>query len=163
MAVAVVAVAWGADILAQVSQQTLNAIGAPNKVETRIGPLEFKDGAPSRETASKVYDTLDFTHALDAYLNSFGAASAYAIRQGFISTGAEDNTVLIYSQLMDAKSLFLTANADTVYYMAMVDLTKGPMVIEQPSKGVGTINDMWFQWVIDIGFPAPTAAKAGNT
>ena len=148
--------------LAQVSQQTLNAIGAPNKVETRIGPLDFKDGVPSRETVRKVYDTVDFTHALDAYLNSFGAASAYAIRQGFISAGAEDNAVVIYSQLMDAKSLFLTANADTVYYMAMVDLSKGPMVIEQPSKGVGTINDMWFQWVIDIGFPGPDRGEGGK-
>jgi len=162
LAVAAMAVSWGSDIRAQVSQQTLNAIGAPNKVETRFGPLEFKDGVPSRETVRKVYDTVDFTHALDAYLNSFGAASAYAIRQGFISAGAEDNSVVIYSQLMDAKSLFLTANADTVYYMAMVDLSKGPMVIEQPSKGVGTINDMWFQWVIDIGFPGPDRGEGGK-
>ena len=29
----------------------------PDKVETRIGPLQFKDGAPSAETAAKVYDT----------------------------------------------------------------------------------------------------------
>ena len=42
---------------------------------------------------------------------------------------------------MDANSLFLTANADTVYYLAVVDLTKGPMVVEQPPKGLGTIND----------------------
>ncbi len=56
---------------------------------------------------------------------------------------------------MDASSLFLTANADTVYYMAGIDLSKGPMVIEQPSDGLGTINDMWFSWVIDIGQPGP--------
>ena len=47
---------------------------------------------------------------------------------------------------MDSNSPFLTANADTVYYMAVVDLTKGPMVVEQPLMAVGTINDMWFQW-----------------
>ena len=98
----------------------------PDKVETRIGTLEFKDGAPSAETAEKVYDTLDFTRGLDAFLNSYGGASAYAIRQGFLSIGAEDNTVVIFSELMDSKSLFLTANADTVYYFAIVDLTKGP-------------------------------------
>ena len=56
---------------------------------------------------------------------------------------------------MDSNSLFLTPNADTVYYMAIVDLTDGPMVVEQPPKGLGTINDMWFQWIIDIGFPGP--------
>ena len=54
----------------------------PDTVETRIGTLEFKDGAPSVETAEKVYDTLDFTRGLDVFLNSYGGASAYAIRQG---------------------------------------------------------------------------------
>ena len=60
---------------------------------------------------------------------------------------------------MDSKSLFLTANADTVYYLAVVDLTKGPMVVEQPSKGLGTINDMWFGWIIDVGFPGPRSRR----
>jgi hypothetical protein len=54
---------------------------------------------------------------------------------------------------MDAKSLFLTAKADTVYYLAVLDLSKGPMVVEQPPKELGTVNDMSFSWIIDIGFP----------
>ena len=110
----------------------------------------------------KVYDTPDFTRALDAFLNSYGGASAYAIRQGLLSIGAEDNTVTIYPELMDSKSLFLTANADTVYYFSIVDLTKGPMVVEQPPKGLGTINDMWFGWIIDIGFPGPDRGEGGK-
>jgi hypothetical protein len=134
----------------------------PDKVETRIGPLQFKDGAPSAETVDKVYDTLDFTRGLDAFLNSYGGASAYAIRQGMLSIGAEDNSVTIYPELMDSKSLFLTANADTVYYLSIVDLTKGPMVVEQPPKGLGTINDMWFGWIIDIGFPGPDRGEGGR-
>jgi hypothetical protein len=138
------------------------AITTPDKLESRIGPLEFKDGAPSPTTVEKAFDTLDFTHALGAYLNSYGGASAYAIRQGILSIGASDNSVVIFSDLMDANSLFLTANADTVYYMAVVDLTKGPMVIEQPPKGLGTINDMWFQWIIDIGFPGPDRGEGGK-
>jgi hypothetical protein len=127
----------------------------PDKVETRIGTLEYQDGAPTVETAERVRDALDFTRALNAFNNSFRGASAYAIRQGIHRVGAEDNTLLIFSDLMDAKSLFLTANADTIYYLAVVDLSKGPMVIEQPPKGLGTINDMWFNWIIDIGFPGP--------
>jgi hypothetical protein len=38
------------------------AITTPDRVETRIGTLEFKDGAPSKETVEKVYDNLDFVH-----------------------------------------------------------------------------------------------------
>jgi hypothetical protein len=85
------------------------SINTPDKVETRIGTLDFKDGVPTVETAQKVYDTLDFTRALNVFNNSFRGASAYAIRKGFLNAGAEDNTVVIFSELMDAKSLFLTA------------------------------------------------------
>ena len=138
------------------------AITTPDKVQTRIGTLDFKDGVPSVETAQKVYDTLDFTRGLNVFNNSFRGASAYAIRKGFLSIGAEDNTVVIFSELMDAKSLFLTANADTVYYLAVVDLTKGPMVVEQPPRGLGTINDMWFSWIIDVGFPGPDRGEGGK-
>jgi hypothetical protein len=147
---------------AQVSGETLKSISTPDKVETRIGPLDFKDGVPSVETAEKVRDALDFTRALNVYNNSFRGASAYALGKGFQSIGADDNSVIIFSELMDAKSLFLTANADTVYYMAVVNLTKGPMVVEQPPKGLGTINDMWFSWIIDIGFPGPDRGEGGK-
>jgi hypothetical protein len=148
--------------VAEVSKETLESLSAPDRMGTSIGTLEFKDGAPSTETAEKVYDAIDFTRALNVYNNSFRGASAYAIAQGLESIGAEDNDVTIFSDLMDATSLFLTANADTVYYMSVVDLTNGPMVIEQPSKALGTINDMWFQWVVDIGFPGPDRGLGGK-
>jgi hypothetical protein len=148
---------------AQVPKETLESLSTPDKVETSIGTLEFKDGAPSAETAQTVYDKLDFTRALNVYNNSFRGASAYAIRQGFESIGAEDNnSVIIFSELMDANSLFLTGNADTIYYLATLDLTNGPMVIEQPSGGLGAVNDMWFQWVIDVGFPGPDRGLGGK-
>ena len=38
----------------------------------------------------------------------------------------------------------------------------GPMVIEQPPQGLGTINDMWFSWIIDIGFPGPDRVQGGK-
>jgi hypothetical protein len=154
--------ALSASAQAQVSEETVRSLSTPDKVESRLGTLEFKDGAPTVQTVEKVYDTLDFTRALDAYLNSYGGASTYAMRQGFLSIGANDNTVVIFSELMNSNSLFLTANADTVYYMAVVDLTNGPMVVEQPPKGVGTINDMWFQWIIDIGFLGPDRGEGGR-
>ena len=109
--------------------QTPGYLITPDKLDSSIGTLEFTDGAPTQATADKVWDTLDFNNALSVYLNSYGGASAYAIRQGFIDAGIEDNSVLIFESLMDSKSLFLTANADTVYYLSAIDLSKGPMVI----------------------------------
>ena len=37
----------------------------PDKVPSRIGTLEFKDGAPTVETAEKVRDALDFTSEVE--------------------------------------------------------------------------------------------------
>jgi len=37
----------------------LRGIRIPDKVETRLGTLEVKDGTPSKETVDKVHDNLD--------------------------------------------------------------------------------------------------------
>lgn len=134
----------------------------PDKLETSIGTLEFKDGAPSAATAEKVRDSLDYIRGVDAFMNAYSGASAYAIRKGFQSVGAEDNTVVIFSELMDYNSVFLTANVDTIYTVAAIDLTKGPMVIEVPPRAIGTLNDMWFGWIIDIGAPGPDRGQGGK-
>jgi hypothetical protein len=147
---------------AQVSRETLESISTPDKVETDLGTLQFKDGAPTAETVQKVYDGLDYVRGVDAFMNSFSGASAYAIREGFHSIGAQDNTVVVFSELMDSNSLFLTANADTIYTLAILDLTKGPLVIEVPAMALGTLNDMWFGWIIDIGFPGPDRGEGGK-
>jgi len=63
---------------------------------------------------------------------------------------------------MDAKSLFLTANADTVYFLGVLNLSKGPLVVEQPPGSLGTFNDMWFSWIIDGGFPGPDRGEGGK-
>ena len=159
---ALAALAGSFPALAQSETGIPPAITTPERVETRIGTLQFRDGAPSPETARLVYDTLDFTRALNVFNNSFRGASAYAIREGFLGIGAEDNTIVLFPGLMDSSSLFLTANADTVYYLGVIDLTQGPMVLEQPPMGLGTINDMWFSWVIDVGFPGPDRGEGGR-
>ena len=38
------------------SAQIPSSLVTPDKVETRIGTLEFKDGVPTVESAAKVYD-----------------------------------------------------------------------------------------------------------
>ena len=63
---------------------------------------------------------------------------------------------------MDAKSLWLTTNADTIYVVGVLDLTKGPMVLETAPGFLGAINDYWFRWVIDIGLPGPDRGEGGK-
>ena len=109
-----------------------------------------------------MYDHLDFVHALNVFLNGFAGASTYALRKGFHEAGAEDNEILIFSELMGSESLFLTANADTVYFVGIVDLTSGPMVVETPPQALGMFDDMWWRWIIDFGLPGPDRGEGGR-
>ena len=65
----------GNKVAAQTGAAIPAAIRTPGRVETRFGPLEFKDRTPTLETVEKVRDTLDFTRALNVYNNSFRGAS----------------------------------------------------------------------------------------
>jgi hypothetical protein len=137
-------------------------ITTPDRIESRIGRLDFKDGAPNKETLDKVYDHVDFTHAYEAFVNTMSGVSINALRKGLLSVGVKDNEVIVFSELMDAKSLFLTANADTVYAIGILDLTKGPMVLEVPPKFLGAIDDYWFRWVTDLGLPGADRGLGGK-
>jgi hypothetical protein len=145
-----------------VSGETLRSISAPDQLDSRLGKLDFVDGVPSRGTSELVHDHLDFAHGLNAYLNGFPGASTWAVRKGFHEAGVQDNEILIFSELMDSQSLFLTANADTVYFVGIVDLTSGPMVVETPPQALALFDDMWFQWIVDFGLPGPDRGEGGH-
>jgi hypothetical protein len=138
------------------------SITTPDKVESRLGTLDFKDGAPSPATMAKVYDNLDFTHAFEAFVNTMQGVNMAAARKGFLAVGLKDNEIGVFSELMDAKSLFLTANADTVYFVGFIDLTKGPMVLETPPKALGVLDDFWWRWITDFGLPGPDRGLGGK-
>ncbi|MBY8974541.1 DUF1254 domain-containing protein [Rhodobacteraceae bacterium NNCM2] len=147
---------------ADVPEAVVKSLSAPDSVETSIGTLEFDRGVPSEATAQTIFDTIDFTRALNVYNNSFRGASALALVKGFQEAGAGSGDIVIFEELMDSNSLFLTANADTVYYLGWIDVTDGPVVIDQPSGGLGALNDMWFQWIIDVGRPGPDRGLGGK-
>ena len=86
---------------AQAARPIPPSITTPDKVESRIGTLEFRDGMPSQETLDKVYDHLDFTHAFEAFVNSVQGVSMHAVHAGFLDAGVKDNEVLIFSELIE--------------------------------------------------------------
>ena len=145
-----------------VSNETLRSISTPEKVDSRLGTLEYVDGFPSPATSELVYDHLDFVHALNVFLNGFAGASTYALRKGMQEAGAKNNEILMFSELMDSQSLFLTANADTVYFIGIVDLSSGPMVVETPPDALGIFDDMWWRWIVDFGLPGPDRGEGGR-
>jgi len=135
---------------------------SPDKVETRLGTLNFFDGFPDKATAEKLFDNLDFERAVQAYLLAIPAVSQAANRDAIRTLGPANQTIPIFEQLLDSRSVFLTANDNTVYSWAWLDLTKGPLVLEVPPKVLGAINDMWYRWVLDLGITGPDKGRGGK-
>jgi hypothetical protein len=135
----------------------------PDKVQTDLlGELNFFDGTPNKETSQKIYDFLDVSRGVEVFLNGIPAASIYAALEGFKQAGMEPGDLGLFEELMDAKSLFLTANSTTMYGFAEIDVKNGPYVLEIPPSVLGPIDDAYFRWVIDIGLTGPDKGKGGK-
>lgn len=137
-------------------------ITTPDKVQSSIGDLEFVDGFPTAATIQKSYDYLDTMRAVDVFLNSIPVASLIAMREGYKTVGVTGNTIGIFENLMDSKSLFLTANTESIYAGAWLDLSKGPIVVESPPNTLGIVDDMWFRYVADLGNAGPDQGRGGR-
>ena len=136
-----------------------------DRVETRIGTLEFADGFPTEATAELLYDHLDFMRGVEAFLSGVPAASLEAMRVGMEEVGVTAcHQIGIVDRLLDSAPLFLTGNTDTVYASGILDLERdGPTVVEiPPGCGPTTVNDAWFRFITDMGRPGPDRGQGGR-
>jgi hypothetical protein len=137
-------------------------IETPNTLETHLGTLTSFDGVPDKETTQKVYDDLDLRRATEAFLAALPIASMSAMEKGLRTFGPANATVMQFENLMDSKSLWLTANTVSVYQGTWVELSDEPMVIETPPKVLGIIDDAWFKYVADFGNAGPDKGQGGK-
>ena len=139
-----------------------DGLTTPDNIQTRVGELNFFDGVPDIESAQKIYNLLDFTHAYQTFLDGTKIASMDGIRKGILEFGPANTTAVLFEGLMDSKALFLTANTTSVYMFSWLQLGDEPMVIETPPNVLGFINDHWFRYVIDFGNLGPDEGKGGK-
>jgi hypothetical protein len=109
------------------------------------------------------YDQLDFGRGIDAFLKGMSATSVHALCQGLEDAGIKLNQDIgIAEDLLDARSLFLTANTTTVYAMFCIDLNNGPMVVRIPPRVLGPVDDANFRWATDVGLTGPDKGAGGD-
>jgi hypothetical protein len=139
------------------------SVTTPDKVETRIGTLRFKDGLPDAETVTKVFDNLDFARGLQAFMTGMPAASVQALHNGLGEVGIQPNGAIgITESRADARSIFLTPNAIVIYLWGFADVSNEPMVIEVPPAVLGLVNDAYFRFLTDMGGYGPDQGKGGK-
>ncbi len=138
------------------------SITMPDSVQTRIGTLTFKNGFPDEATAQKVYDNLDFQRGVQVMLTAMPAASLQASRRAIRNFGPDNQTVTIFESLMDSRALYLTANTESIYAAAWLNLKNGPVVVESPPNTLGLVDDFWFRYVADLGNAGPDKGQGGK-
>jgi len=146
----------------EMTTEVPEGVATPDRLETKIGTLNLFDGVPDEATAQKVYDNLDFQRGVQAYLNSIQVASLSGMRDAYLEFGPANTTTLLFENLMDSKSLWLTPNTVSVYMACWLEVGKEPMVIQTPPNVLGIIDDAWFNYVTDFGNAGPDKGQGGT-
>jgi hypothetical protein len=130
-------------------------------INTRFGDFEFKNGYPTAESADKLYELRTFDRAVESYLHFVPIMSMFYVQKSLNDFGLDTaNKFLIFETLLDAQSLFLTPNTETIYGMQFLDLKRdGPTIVEAPPGLLGGFSTMWQQALIGVG---PTGVDKGQ-
>jgi hypothetical protein len=78
-----------------------------------------------------------------------------------------NQTDVIWENLVDSKTIELTANDNTIYSFIWIDTSwidtrKRPLVVEVPPMVLGLIDNFWSKWVADIGITGADKGKGGK-
>jgi hypothetical protein len=133
-------------------------------VDSRVGRFEFVGGYPTAQAVRQLSDLLVFNRAVEVYLQNVAAVSMFKFRQGLSDFGIRHaHQVAIWAELLDAHTLLLTPNSDTVYTVTFLDLEgDGPTVVELPPKMLGVFDDMWMRHIVDAGVAGPDRGNGGK-
>jgi hypothetical protein len=137
---------------------------ADETIDTRIGKLTFESGYPSQETATKLFDEMDFQRACQAYIWGIPAVGMAEWRLAHRDVfKAKNGEMLSYLDFKEKLGI-LTPNYTTPYIITLVDLQEsGPIVIEiPPGLMAGMILDAWQRVLADLGVVGPDKGKGGK-
>ncbi len=133
-------------------------------VESPLGKLDIVNGYPTDATVEKLFDSMDFQRAVQAYLWAlpYVAMGQWQDEQRE-KFGAKQLDYVDYFDFKDKLGL-LTANATTPYSMAFPNLAEtGPLVFEFPQGQIaGGILDFWQRPITDTGALGPDKQKGGK-
>ena len=82
--------------------------------------------------------------------------------EGLKGAGVKPGDIATFENLMDARTLFLTANSSTPYILGEIDLKNGPVVVEIAQPVLGFVNDAFFHHVADLGITGKDKGAGGK-
>jgi len=141
-----------------------SSVAGAESLDTRIGRLDLQAGYPSKATAEKLFNEMDFQRATQAFVWALPAVGFHGLHLAHRNTfGAKDGEVVLYQTLKD-KAGMLTPNLTTLYLMTFWNLAdQGPLVVEVPAGATaGGFLDIWQRPITDTGQTGPDRGGGGK-
>src|SRR5215510_5652845 len=133
-------------------------------LKTRFGQFEFRDGYPVGDTADRLFEAQKLNRAIEVYLTQLMPVSEIATREGLRAFGqTSPQHLVIWEDLMDAGTVLLTANTETVYAITHLQLKQdSPTGVEAPPRMLGFLQNGIQRYLMDIGPLGPDKGKGGK-
>ena len=140
-----------------------NQMKPQDRINTRIGTLEYQAGFPTKATVETLYNEMDFQRAVFAYQYAEPLVAMNEMAVGLRAAGINEGEFAIYERFCDPNGMWLTPNNTTIYTIVVLDLAEeGPMVVDVPAGSYGAFFDLWQQTVAEIGPVGLDHGKGGK-
>jgi Uncharacterized conserved protein len=138
--------------------------GTSEKIDSRVGPLEFDGGYPTQQTMEKLTNEMDFMRATQAYMWAIPAVGMIEWKKAQNDVFKIPDGQLVSYLTQKQKQGILTPNYTTPYIASLADLSKtGPIVLTLPEGLMaGMIMDIHQRVLSDLGVVGPDAGKGGK-
>ena len=116
-------------------------VATPDTLESSIGTLNLNYGYPTAETVEKIYDNLDRSRALQAYLLGIPIVNQASMRDSLRKFGPDNQTDVVWENLVDPNAgqggVFPEAVADGVFQMT-IEGQGQPLLITYEEEFIGS-------------------------
>ena len=137
----------------------------PDRVETRLGTLNFERGYPTAETTRKLIDEIDYQRAVQAYLWGYPAVSFESIRLALKQDFGADHHDMVIADNFARPEIPLV---DGQRHHDLRGYQRRSRQVRPGGRGspagaiVGLIDDFWQRSATDVGLPGPHGDKGGK-
>ena len=123
----------------------------------------YTGGYPTEETAERMFEVYDYQAAVQFYVWAYAYLNSLGLDKGLYAMGGDERSFYVFDKRMQPQHILMTANTEVIYqWMHYVDLAKGPIVFEVPSRARGHFFDMSMRAYVDIGDVGPDKGKGGK-
>jgi len=124
---------------------------------------EYVGGYPTEKTAAAAFDEYDYQAACQFYIWGYAYLNSLGFEKGLAKLGGNERSFYIFDQRIQPNQTVITPNDEVVYnWSRLIDLSKGPVVVEVPPRVRGHFWDLGMRAYLDVGDVGPDKGKGGK-